>query len=190
MSLTETAAKPTTKAHFDPSTMNISVDGNTIAANEGELMVPAILREKEIPHICYHSPLMGPIQTCDTCLVEVDGKLVRSCGTKVCSEMKVVTDSKKAQDACAESYDTILGNHMLYCTVCDNNNEDCRMHNTAMALKVEHQETPFTPKPYEVDMSNPFYRYDPSQCILCGQCVQACQNVQVNETLSIGWGLA
>jgi formate dehydrogenase major subunit len=38
-------------------------------------------------------------------------------------------------------------------------------------------------------MSNPFYRYDPSQCILCGQCVQACQNVQVNETLSIGWEL-
>ena len=38
-------------------------------------------------------------------------------------------------------------------------------------------------------MSNPFYRYDPSQCILCGQCVQACQTVQVNETLSIGWEL-
>ena len=38
-------------------------------------------------------------------------------------------------------------------------------------------------------MSNPFYRYDPSQCILCGRCVQACQNVQVNETLSIGWEL-
>ena len=38
-------------------------------------------------------------------------------------------------------------------------------------------------------MSNLFYRYDPSQCILCGQCVQACQTVEVNETLSIGWEL-
>ncbi len=56
-------------------------------------------------------------------------------------------------------------------------------------MNVQHQEHPFTPKPYEVDMSNPFYRYDPSQCILCGQCVQACQTVQVNETLSIGWEL-
>ena len=36
-------------------------------------------------------------------------------------------------------------------------------------------------------MSNPFYRYDPDQCILCGRCVEACQNVQVNETLSIRW---
>ena len=33
----------------------------------------------------------------------------------------------------------------------------------------------------------PFYRYDPNQCILCGRCVEVCQDVQVNETLSIDW---
>ncbi|WP_051978920.1 formate dehydrogenase subunit alpha [Edaphobacter aggregans] len=167
----------------------ISIDGSSVVAEEGELLVEAVLRHKEIPHICYHSPLMGPIQTCDTCLVEVDGKLVRSCGTQVTSGMRVVTESKQATDARREAFDVILGNHMLYCTVCDNNNENCRVHNTALALNVEHQEHPYKPKPYEVDMSNPFYRYDPNQCILCGQCVQACQNVQVNETLSIGWEL-
>jgi ferredoxin len=42
-------------------------------------------------------------------------------------------------------------------------------------------------KPYEADWTNPFYRYDPDQCILCGRCVEACQNVEVNETLSIRW---
>jgi formate dehydrogenase major subunit len=172
-----------------PREVEISVDGKPLRASEGELLVEAVLREREIPHICYHSPLMGPIQTCDTCMVEVDGQLVRSCGTKVSAGMKVVTESKRATDARIEAFDTILGNHMLYCTVCDNNNENCRVHNTAMALKVEHQKNEFKPKPYEVDMSNPFYRYDPSQCILCGQCVQACQTVQVNETLSIGWEL-
>ena len=46
---------------------------------------------------------------------------------------------------------------------------------------------PFQPKPYEEDHTNPFYRYDPQQCILCGRCVEACQNVQVNETLTINW---
>ena len=189
MSLLETQERPKTDSHSGPATVNISIDGRTIAANEGELLVEAILREKEIPHICYHSPLMGPIQTCDTCMVEVDGKLVRSCGTKVSSGMQVIADSKRARDARAEAFDVILGNHMLYCTVCDNNNENCRVHNTALALNVRHQEHPFKPKPYEVDMSNPFYRYDPSQCILCGQCVQACQTVEVNETLSIGWEL-
>jgi formate dehydrogenase major subunit len=169
--------------------VEISLDGTAVAAVEGELLVEAILRHKDIPHICYHSPLMGPIQTCDTCIVEVDGQLVRSCGTKVGAQMQVVTESQHAKDARSEAFDVILGNHMLYCTVCDNNNENCRVHNTALDLNVQHQEHAFTPKPYEVDMSNPFYRYDPSQCILCGQCVQACQTVQVNETLSIGWEL-
>jgi len=76
---------------------------------------------------------------------------------------------------------------MLYCTVCDNNNGNCTVHNTAKLLAVEHQNTPFKPKPYEVDNTNPFYRYDPDQCILCGRCVEACQNLEVNETLSINW---
>ncbi len=54
-------------------------------------------------------------------------------------------------------------------------------------LCTEHQQTPFKTKPYEKDFSNSFYRYDPDQCILCGRCVEACQNLQVNETLSIRW---
>src|SRR5699024_5342567 len=45
----------------------------------------------------------------------------------------------------------------------------------------------FAPKPYEIDDSGSFYRYDPDQCILCGRCVEACQNVEVNETLMIDW---
>jgi formate dehydrogenase major subunit len=122
-----------------PREVEISVDGKSLRANEGELLVEAVLRETEIPHICYHSPLMGPIQTCDTCMVEVEGQLVRSCGTKVSAGMKVVTESKRAKDARTEAFDTILGNHMLYCTVCDNNNENCRVHNTALALGIEHQ---------------------------------------------------
>src|SRR6202022_2883301 len=81
----------------------------------------------------------------------------------------------------------ILGNHMLYCTVCDNNNGNCTVHNTTKMLAVEHQKIPFKTKPYEADWTNPFYRYDPDQCILCGRCVEACQNVEVNETLSIRW---
>jgi len=71
--------------------------------------------------------------------------------------------------------------------VCDNNNQNCTIHNTTAELDVKHQARPYTSKPYEKDMSNPFYRYDPDQCILCGRCVEACQNVQVNETLTIDW---
>src|SRR5882672_11164984 len=140
----------------------------------------------KVPQVCYH-PQLGPIQTCDTCMVEVDGKLVRACATPVAPGMNVSTTSARAVAAQREAFDRILGNHMLYCTVCDNNNGNCTVHNTTKLLAVEHQKIPFKTKPYEVDNSNPFYRYDPDQCILCGRCVEACQNVEVNETLSIRW---
>ncbi len=150
-------------------------------------MIQVINRsDAAIPQVCYHSQL-GPIQTCDTCMVEADGKLVRACGTLASDGMNVFTSSPRAGAAQREAFDRILGNHLLYCTVCDNNNGNCTVHNTTALLRVEHQEIPYKPKPYSVDLSNPFYRYDPDQCILCGRCVEACQNLQVNETLSINW---
>ena len=139
-----------------------------------------------LPHVCYH-PQLGPIQTCDTCLVEVDGELVRACATPVSQDMSVRTATERAQSARTEAFDRILSNHLLYCTVCDNNNGNCAVHNTTKMLAIEHQSLPFKTKPYEVDNTNPFYRYDPDQCILCGRCVEACQNLEVNETLSIRW---
>ena len=81
----------------------------------------------------------------------------------------------------------ILTRHELYCTVCDNNNGNCKVHNTAEYFEIEHQKYEFKPKPYPPDNSHPFYRYEPDQCILCGLCVEACQDLQVNETLTIDW---
>jgi formate dehydrogenase major subunit len=101
--------------------------------------------------------------------------------------MSVQTKTPKAKSAQREAFDRILANHDLYCTVCDNNNNNCTVHNTTAMLNVQHQNIPYQKKPYEKDFSNQFYRYDPDQCILCGRCVEACQNVQVNETLSIRW---
>src|SRR5579863_5432111 len=167
--------------------MRAVINGKPQAIQPGERLIDLINRcGVEVPHVCYH-PQLGPIQSCDTCMVEVDGKLARACGTMAADGMNVVTSSPRADAAQREAFDRILGNHLLYCTVCDNNNGNCTVHNTTALLHVEHQEIPYKPKPYEVDMSNPFYRYDPDQCILCGRCVQACQTLQVNETLSINW---
>jgi formate dehydrogenase major subunit len=165
----------------------ISINGKQQQIKDGERLIDVINRVGvEISQVCYH-PQLGPIQTCDTCMVELDGKLARACGTLASAGMNVSTVSQRARDAQLEAFDRILGNHMLYCTVCENNNGNCTVHNTTRLLGIEHQETPYEPKPYEVDMSNPFYRYDPDQCILCGRCVEACQNLEVNETLSIRW---
>ncbi len=167
--------------------VRISIDDTELEVQEGERLVDAINRAGlQLSQVCYH-PQLGPIQTCDTCIVEVDGRLVRACSTIVSTGMMVRTTIPSATAARTEAFDRILQKHELYCTVCDNNNGNCTVHNTTKLLGVEHQHYPFEPKPYGVDTSNPFYRYDPGQCILCGRCVEACQNLEVNETLSIRW---
>jgi len=167
--------------------IQISIDGTPHDVAAGDRLIDAINREGVVlSQVCY-VPILGPIQTCDTCIVEVDGKLVRACSTVTSAGMQVSTTAGRARAARTEAFDRILRNHDLYCTVCDNNNGNCTVHNTTKLLAVEHQRYPFQSKPYAIDSSNPFYRYDPNQCILCGRCVQACQDLQVNETLSIRW---
>jgi formate dehydrogenase major subunit len=167
--------------------VRLTIDGVAREARTGELLVDVVAQHGgALPHVCYH-PQLGSIQTCDTCMVEVDGALVRACATATADGMVVSTASAGASAAQVEAFDRILSNHLLYCTVCDNNNGNCTIHNTTKLLAIEHQRIPFRSKPYEVDDSNPFYRYDPDQCVLCGRCVEACQNVEVNETLSINW---
>ncbi len=123
----------------------ITIDGATVPAVAGELLVEAVNRarpERHLAQVCYQ-PQMGPIQTCDTCMVEVDGKLVRACATQVAAGMTVATESERADVAQREAFDRILENHELYCTVCDNNNQNCTVHNTTGELDVKHQARPF-----------------------------------------------
>ncbi len=167
--------------------MTIWIDGAPVFTKQGQLLADAIRSAGiALPQVCYHKQL-GPIRTCDTCMVEVDGVLVRACEATCSAGMAVVTDSAPAKAARAAAFDKILSNHRLYCTVCDNNNGDCTIHKTAELIGVTKQHIPWQPKPGATIDSNAFYRYDPDQCILCGRCVEACQNVQVNETLSIRW---
>ena len=168
--------------------VGVTLDGVVYPATPGERLVD-LLNRAAIPlaQVCYH-PQLGPVERCDTCMVEIDGRLGRACSTTVTDGMRVTTGSTAARAAQREAFQRILTRHQLYCTVCDNNNGNCTVHNTTRLLGIEHQAQPFQPKPYAVDQSNPFYRYDPSQCILCGRCVEACQNLQVNETLTIDWG--
>jgi formate dehydrogenase major subunit len=180
-----------TPAEHTPNTQ-LTIDGLQVPGRSGELLIDllnrrtAVSAQKPVPQVCYVKQ-MGPIESCDTCLVKVNGELARACSTRVAAGMNVETAGETVDIAQREAFDRILENHMLYCTVCDNNNQNCTIHNTTAVLDVKHQHREYRRKPYEKDMSNPFYRYDPDQCILCGRCVESCQNVQVNETLSIDW---
>ncbi|WP_099157873.1 formate dehydrogenase subunit alpha [Virgibacillus ndiopensis] len=165
----------------------VTINGEEFLAEPGQNLLDLINTTEEfVPQICYNESL-GPVQTCDTCMVEVNGEIVRACGTTINKSMEVNTQMETTHVAQKEALGTILEKHELYCTVCDYNNGACEIHNTVAEFGLEHQSKPFKPKPYEVDNSGSFYRYDPDQCILCGRCVEVCQDVQVNETLLIDW---
>ncbi|TAA73028.1 formate dehydrogenase subunit alpha [Planococcus salinarum] len=169
--------------------MSININGAAYEFKEGQTILQVINELKILhPQICY-MPEVDPIETCDTCIMEVNGELKRACSTKAVAGMDVQLASPRAKEAQTEAMDRILENHLLYCTVCDNNNGNCKIHNTVDMMEIEHQKYPFEPKCSvdEVDLTNPFYRYDPNQCIACGQCVEVCQNLQVNETLTMDW---
>src|SRR5271169_2149061 len=88
--------------------MNILIDGSPCEARAGELLLEAIVRTgTELPHVCYH-PQLGAIQSCDTCLVESNGELVRACGTRVAQEMSIRTGTERARSARTEAFDRIL----------------------------------------------------------------------------------
>src|SRR5882724_6615791 len=124
------------------ATIRLTIDGTVTEGNPRECLVEVLNRlGTKIPQVCYH-PQLGPIQTCDTCMVEADGKLVRACATMVAPGMVVSTRSARAQSARIDAFDRILREHLLYCTVCDNNNGNCTVHNTTKLLAVEHQKFP------------------------------------------------
>src|SRR6266850_6736202 len=99
--------------------VQLTIDGTAQHAQQDERLVDVITRiGGTIPHVCYH-PQLGAIQTCDTCMVDVNGALVRACATVIADGMTVNTASEKARAVQVEAFDRILSSHLLYCTVCD-----------------------------------------------------------------------
>jgi formate dehydrogenase major subunit len=59
----------------------VDIDGAVQDVQPDELLIDLINRTGgSVPHVCYH-PQLGPVQTCDTCMVEVNGRLIRACAT-------------------------------------------------------------------------------------------------------------
>ena len=128
------------------SNITIKINGMDYKANAGSTILE-IINQNEIAHpqICY-VPEVDPIQTCDTCIVEVNGKLVRSCSTKAVSGMNIAIGSQQGKRSPNRSDGPDIRKSSLYCTVCDNNNGNCKLHNTAELMEIEHQKYPYTPK--------------------------------------------
>ncbi|MGH3731946.1 MAG: NADH-quinone oxidoreductase subunit NuoG [Acidimicrobiales bacterium] len=161
--------------------MTISVNGRSVDAVAGELLIEVAERAGHyVPRFCYH-PRMEPVGFCRMCLVEVDGPrgatLQPACYIKVNDGMSVVTDSdkvKKAQDGVLEF---LLANHPLDCPVCDKGGE-CPLQDQTLAhgsgeTRFIEEKRHFV-KPIEI---GELVLLDRERCIQCARCTRFSSDV-------------
>jgi len=159
----------------------ITVDGRTVMAQRGELLIDACERTGTfIPRFCHH-PRMQPVGMCRVCLVEVDtGRgpaLQPSCMLECIDGMQVDTESERTRKAQDGVLEFLLINHPLDCPVCDKGGE-CPLQDQTMAFGPGEsrfvEEKRHFEKPIPVN-ENVFL--DRERCILCDRCTRFASEV-------------
>lgn len=190
----------------------ITINDQTFTFEPGETILEVARRNDiDIPTLCY---LKGatPTGACRICVVEVKNarNLLPACSTPAAPGMVVYTESPKVVESRKMTIQLLLasGNHNCAARGGDPKNwtsfqletqehegtedlcpawGDCELQNLAYRYQVSGERFPATPARYEMETVNPFIVRDFSRCILCGRCVQACQEIQVNNAISFGY---
>jgi len=190
----------------------ILINGHEFTFFAGETILQVARRNGiEIPTLCYMKNA-APTGACRICLVEVAGAraLVASCATPAAPKMVVRTETPAVARARRMNLELLLSSGHHNCLVQDldmdswtdfqlkamspKEHEDlCPAHGTCrlqeLAIKDQIRTNRFAPNEpgHRIENVNPFIVRDLSRCILCGRCVQACNEVQVNNAISFGY---
>jgi NADH-quinone oxidoreductase subunit G len=131
----------------------------------------------ELPTFCYHSEI-SVYGACRMCMVDVQGRgIVPACSTPVSDGMVVTTSTKQIREMRKMVIELLLANHDQNCTSCPKSG-DCKLQKIAQKLgisKVRFKKRDTFP---EADLSSDAIYRDPSKCILCGDCVRVCKEIQ------------
>jgi iron-only hydrogenase group A len=159
--------------------ITIEVNGRSISAEKGEMLLTALRREAiHVPTLC-HIDGLTPSGACRMCVVEVEGQrgLVPSCAFPAADGMKISTHSPRAVQARKTIIELLLANHPDDCLYC-NRNGNCQLQQLAEELGVRQRRFAGDRTRHYLDTSSPSIVRDPAKCILCGKCVRVCEEVQ------------
>ena len=172
----------------DPNAVSITINGRTVAARKGELIIAAADRVDEyIPRFCYH-PRMSSVGMCRQCLVEVEGPrgpmMVVSCMTPVADGQVVRTDTPQVKRAHEGMIELLLANHPLDCPVCDKGGE-CPLQDQAFSHGAGESRFVEEKRHYEkpIPISDLVF-LDRERCILCDRCTRFADEVAGDPLIS------
>lgn len=162
----------------DTDLITIEVDGRSIEARKGEMVIQATDRAGiEIPRFCYH-PKLSIAANCRMCLVDIEKapKPLPACATPVAPGMKVYTRSRRARDAQRGVMEFLLINHPLDCPICDQGGE-CELQDVSMGYG--RGVSRFVERKRVVKDKNlgPLISTDMTRCIHCTRCVRFLEEI-------------
>ncbi len=156
----------------------ITIDSKCVPI-EGEKNVLSLIRKAgiDLPTFCYHSEL-SVYGACRMCVVEDDrGRIFASCSEQPRPGMVIYTNTKKIQRYRKLIIELLLSSHCRDCTVCHKNGM-CELQSLAYRVGVHAVRFPDNRRKKPLDMSSPSIVRDPNKCILCGDCVRTCDEIQ------------
>ena len=170
--------------------VNLKIDNFEVEVPEGTSILDAARKVHiDIPTLCKH-PDVDPTAGCGMCIVKVNGRILRSCCTPVAEGMEVVTGDAEIVSVRRTVLELILSNHPNECLTCIRSGH-CELQDLANTFGIASSNLPSLNKKFDKDDSTEAIVLDPSKCIVCGRCVDVCQNQQDVWALSyLNRGLA
>ncbi|MGN0370948.1 MAG: [FeFe] hydrogenase, group A [Butyrivibrio sp.] len=130
-----------------------------------------------VPTFCYYSDL-SIYGACRMCVVEDErGNIMASCSTLPKDKMVIKTNTGRLHNYRKMILELLLASHCRDCTTCDKN-QNCRLQLLARRFGIDEVRFKDTRPPMKIDDSSLSIVRDPSKCILCGDCVRMCNEVQ------------
>ncbi|MSX94541.1 MAG: molybdopterin-dependent oxidoreductase, partial [Actinobacteria bacterium] len=172
-----------------PATVQVTIDGQTVAVAEGtSVMRAAAICGVDIPKLCATDRL-DPFGSCRLCLVEIDGRkgTPASCTTPVAPDMQVITQSPRLARLRRGVMELYISDHPLDCLTCAANG-DCELQDMSGVVGLRDVRYGYLGDNHldlTKDTSNPYFTFDSSKCIVCSRCVRACEEVQGTFALTI-----
>ncbi|MGB4653877.1 MAG: [FeFe] hydrogenase, group A [Bacteroidales bacterium] len=131
----------------------------------------------QLPTFCYHSEL-SIYGACRLCMVENEwGGLDAACSTPPKPGMVIKTNTDRLRKYRRNILELLLSNHCRDCTICSNNGK-CKLQDLAMRFNIKGIRFPNTAQEPDVDSSSYSIEKDINKCILCGDCVRMCSEIQ------------